>query len=244
GPPPGPWLALRVLPWVALIIPSALIFPGPLQSNGWPPRLLVFWICGAIVLGWVARTRLPRRVPPAEAGLWLLAVGVAVAAAASWMRVLAEGEDAGVTRALLVMAPLVVVALGVATSADLVRTDQLLWALLVAGGVSAAVALAQFASPFDFAEMIRPPGMVARDIGGMGSRGDFVRVKGAAAHPIELGVISGALLPLGFHFARFAPTSGRRLLAVMTTGALLLSIPMSVSRSGVVVAVLALLVYS
>ena len=240
----GPWLALRALPVVALVIPSALVLSGPLESNGWPPRLLTLWIAGAVVLGWVGRRRTTSETSPAEAGGWILLGALACSFAAGGMRTLLEAESAGATRAAILMFPLVIVALGIATLADARRSDQLLAGLLVGATVSAVFAIAQAVTPFDVAHALKLPGMVARDVGGMGVRGSFIRVKGTAAHPIELGVICGAVLPIAVHFARFAGSHRSRVAATLAAFLLVLSIPLSVSRSGVLVAVVSMAVYA
>ncbi|PVU83506.1 hypothetical protein DDP54_11430 [Cellulomonas sp. WB94] len=242
--PQGPWFAIGVLPVVALTVPAALVFSGPLESNGWVGRLLVFWIAAAVIVGWVARVRRPRRSSPAEIGLWLLIGALATSVAASGLRTLTESESSGVMRAALVMFPLAIVALGISTTADRPRTDAFLAAILIGATVSALVGVLQFMKPFDLAAVLRLPGMTARQLGGMGSRGGFFRVKGAAGHPIEFGVICGALVPLGMHFVRFGRTHNRRILAAVATVCLLLAIPMGVSRSGILVVLVALIVYA
>jgi O-antigen ligase len=245
GPQPqGPWLAIGLLPFVALTVPAALVFTGPLESNGWVGRLIVFWIAAAVIVGWVGRVGRPPRASPSEIGVWLLIGALTTSVAASGLRTLAESESTGVTRAALVMFPLAIVALGISATANERRTDALLAAILLGATVSALVGMMQFVKPFDLATAIRLPGMTARQIGGMGSRGGFFRVKGAAGHPIEFGVICGALVPLGMHFVRFGRTHNRRILATLATVCLLLAIPMGVSRSGILVVAVALTVYA
>lgn len=243
--PPGPWVALAVLPVVALVVPAALVLSGPLQSNGWPPRLLVFWIAAATVLGWVAhRPRRGQAISPVEYGLWIFIGALAVALAAAGMRALIKEEEAGVLRAALVMFPLAIVPLGIASTADRRRVDLLLRGMVVGIGISAVVALAQQAVPFDFAQVLRLPGMDARETGGFGSRGQYTRVKGAAAHPIEFGVLGGALLPVCLHYIRFFGTRFNRWVAICTSFALLLAIPLTVSRSSVVVVAISMGLYA
>jgi len=242
--PEGPWLALLALPPVALVVPAAVVLSGPLQSNGWPARLLVFLIAGATLLGWVARRRPLSSASPAEAACWILLAALVCSYAAGGMRMLLAAEVAGADRAVLLMVPLVIVALGIAASADPQRCDQLLIGLLLGATVSAALAIAQAVTPFDVTDLLQLPGTVVREVGGTGTRGSFVRVKGASAHPIELGVICGASLPVAVHFARFARFDRGRVSARLAALVLLLAIPMSVSRSGVLVAVIAMAVYT
>jgi len=242
--PEGPWVALLTLPVLALVVPSALIFSGPLESNGWPARLLTFWIAAAVVLGWVARRRRLTRVSPAEIACWILLVACVCAYAAGGMHTLGPIESAGQTREALVLFPLIVVALGVASLADVRRCDQLLVGLVIGATISATLAVAQSVAAFDVAHLLQLPGMVARNIGGMGIRGSFIRVKGASAHPIELGVICGSVIPIAIHFARFADTRRHRIYAGLASLVMLLAIPLSVSRSGVLVVVISMAVYA
>lgn len=250
GRPPGPWAALVALPVVALVVPASLVVSGPLRSNGWPARLLVFWIAGMVVLGWVARRRIgpgapaSRGTPPIEMGAWLLLFGLCTSLAAAHMRDLTEVEAAGALRFALALIPLVILAIGVSTLSDSRHCDLLLAGLLLGAGIGAAIAIAQFVVPFAWDQVLQVPPLQADDPSGTGSRGGFARIRGATAHPIELGVVCGAAVPLGLHFARFAAARQARLVAAALTFLLVVSIPMSVSRSGVLVLLLAVAVYA
>lgn len=239
----GPWSALIALVLVSLTIPAALILQGPLESNGWPGRLIAFFVAGAVLLGWIARRKARTRTSPAEVGVWLLAGGLGASVAGAGLRNLTGDEAAGVMRASLVMFPLLIISLFIAANAGRRQVDTLLAVALIGATVSAGVAILQFATPFDLASVLRLPLTTARLLGGMGSRGGFFRVKGAAAHPIEFGVISAAVVPIGMHYFRFARTRANRLLAAAATALLLAAIPMSVSRSGILAVAIAVLVY-
>lgn len=240
----GPWVAIFALPVVALTVPAAVVLSGPLQSNGWPARLLVFWIAGAILLGWVVQRRSVPGWSPPEVGCWILVAGLAASLAATGLRTLNDVEVAGALRVALVMFPLAVLALGIALTANRRRSDLLLIGLVVGASVSALMAIVQFVTPLDVAQLMRLPGTVVRDVGGMGTRGTFERVKGSATHPIEFAVISGAIVPVALHFGRYGATKLTRWLGFGAAAALLVSIPMSVSRSGVLAVLVALLAYA
>ncbi|MGC5616761.1 O-antigen ligase family protein [Georgenia sp. Z1491] len=247
--PQGPWGALLALPVVALVIPGSLVLAGPLRSNGWPARLLVFWIASMVVLGWIARRPrrsplAPGRVAPAEAGTWLLIIGLLAGLGGAFVRDLSELEAAGTLRFALVLFPLAILAVGISTLADSRRADLLLAGLLVGATIGGLIAIAQFVVPFDWAGLLQVPPLQSDDPSGGGSRGGFTRISGAAGHAIELGVISGAALPLGMHMARFAATRQARVLAAIAVAVLVVSIPLSVSRSGVLVAILAVGIYA
>lgn len=247
----GPWVAIVALPVVALVIPASLVVSGPLRSNGWPARLIVFWVASMVVLGWIARGRTGEhalaeraRVAPIEVGAWLLLLALSTSLAATGLRELTELESAGSIRFALVMIPLTIVAIGVSTLADVRRSDQVLAAILLGATAGALVAIVQFIVPLQWDQILQLPGLEAADAGGTGTRGGFERIRGASAHPIELGVICGAALPLGVHFSRFGKSVNSRLLATCATIVLLIAIPLSVSRSGVLVAILAIAIYA
>jgi len=227
------------------MIPPALVLAGPLASNGWPARLLVFALAGAVLLGWLRGPLAGRRrTSPAEAGCWILLLGVVVSFGAAQLRLLSGAEFAGSIRVALVMLPLTVVALGIASLGDSGKADMVLTYILVGAAVSSVIALAQYVVPFDVAESIRPPGFVAREFAGMSDRAGFVRVQGTATHPIEFGVLSSALVPIAIHFARFAPSALLRHLALLLTGVLSMGLLLSVTRSAVVTIAVAMVVYA
>lgn len=240
----GPWTALAVLPVVALVVPASLVLSGPLLSNGWPARLIIFWIAAGILLGWAHLRRRPAPVAPVVYGSWLLLLGLVSALSAAGLRELTEVESAGAIRFALVMLPLVVVAVGIAQTAGTRGSDLLLAALVLGATCSALVGVAQFVSPFQWDAVLRLPGLVAGASDGAGTRGGFARVQGAAAHPIEYGTISAALAPVAVHLARFAHRRATRQLAGLATVIIVISIPMSVSRSGVVLLVVSMAVYA
>ena len=241
--PPGPWVALLPLPFVALMVPSDLVLGGPLKSNGWPARILIFWIAAAIILGWFAH-REPRRASPAEVGSWVLIFGLICSVAAAGFRQLTGVEAAGVTRVALVMIPLALISLGIASTANRVLTDLLLIGLLFGAAASSMIALAQFVVPFEWADIIRLPGLQTDILGNPDERGGFFRVKGASAHPIEFGVIVSSLIPVGLHFSRYAAQPLARQISGIITAIMVIAIPMSVSRSGIVTLALALGIYA
>lgn len=247
--PPGPWTALLALPVVALAIPSSLVLAGPLRSNGWPARLMVFWIAGMVLLGWLVRRRSGSRAltlptAPAEAGAWLLVLALCSALGAGGMRELTDVESAGALRFALALIPLAVLAIGVSTLADSRLCDLLMAGLALGAGVGAMIAVAQFLVPFAWDQVLQIPPLQADDASAGGSRGGFARIRGAADHPIELGVICGSAVPLALHFARFATSRQRRVGAALLSTLLIVCIPMSVSRSGILVVGVAIAVYA
>jgi O-antigen ligase len=242
----GPWALIAFATFFGMTIPAALVLTGPLQSNGWPPRLLLFLAAAGVVVGWLVRGAAGRApASPALVGMFLLLGAAVVAFVAAGRRVLDPIESAGTVRALLVMVPLAIVGAAIAQSATNRQVNLMLQIVVVGAAISALVAVAQYVHPFDYAHLIRLPGTVARaDVSGMGARGAFTRVIGASQHPIEFSVICGSVLPVAVHLARFARDGLRRAALWGIVGLLAIAVPMTVSRSGVVVVVISMLLYS
>lgn len=108
----------------------------------------------------------------------------------------------------------------------------------------AVVAVLQFYNVVDLAALANFPGLVIDKSGAefLIDRFGLNRVSGTATHPIEFGVILAMSLPLALHLALTA-APGRRarmwLMLVLIAGAM----PLSVSRSGILTAGVALFVY-
>lgn len=242
----GPWTLIAFATFLGLVVPAALVLSGPLQSNGWPPRLLIFLAAAGVLVGWLVRGAAGRApASPALVGLFVLAGASVVAFFAAGRRVLDPIESAGTVRALLVVLPLAIVGAAIAQTATNRQVNLMLQIVVMGAAISALIAIAQYVKPFDLAHFMRMPGMVARsDVSGMGARGAFTRVIGASAHPIEFSVICGSVLPVAIHLARFARDRGRRVVLWGIVGLLAIAVPMTVSRSGVVVVLVGMLLYS
>lgn len=237
-------LALVVLTIVLLLaLPASVVLAGPLRSNGSPARLLGMLGLVLVIGGFVQRARGPRTAAGALLGCYgaVALVGYGTA----YTRALSQIEVAGSLRALLF------------TFAATGAAGYLLWAVrtrreldIVAGVLvgaatfSALLAVYQFYRPLDVAALVRPPGFVLNADVNTGERSDFVRVIGTAGHPIELGVILGALVPLAWHFASYAASRYARRVAAAAALVMLIAIPMAVARSGILTLAVAALVYS
>ena len=121
------------------------------------------------------------------------------------------------------------------------RLDMLLRRLVLLGSFVAALGLVQFNTGRIYTNYLKLPGLVQNsDIVGVSVREGFARPSSTAVSPIEFGVAMCMLLPFTLHYAlnhrsgskwrRFAPLA---LLAV--------AIPISVSRSALICAIVGLL---
>jgi hypothetical protein len=228
-----------------MVLPSNMVL-APVGAAGYPASLvalLIFAIwCTAIAFGLhrPGERRHPIRVVLAL--LWAVSL-------ASYARFHFERhgsvESLAADRWLLLLAAITGVAVVAAECLHRVRdVHRVLQALIWGGAFCGLTSAVQFFLNVDPTEYLRLlPGFTAADnYSGIISRGAISRVSGTALHPIELGSVSGILLPLAVHLAVHDVTRAwwRRWLPVALIGA---AVPASVSRSAIVAIVIALGVY-
>lgn len=246
-----------VIAYIALIslIPSRMIIPG-FGAAGRPGVLFavgmfLWWVLLSLLSG---RTRfeafdcdpvtLRRRNVAIRLAVYAYLVAFLMAMVAGLDRGLPRIEASAMDRALLIALGFAGVILtltdGLTSTASVRRV--MVWMVWL-GAVGAAVGIVQFIGGPDLSSLVRIPGLINHsDALGFRVRGSdgFVRVRGFATHPIEYGVVTATLLPIAIHMA----TTGRgrwRWIPVILIGA---SVPLSVSRSGVVAVIVAMLVYA
>ena len=135
---------------------------------------------------------------------------------------------------------LMITADGLRSRTDLERLTK--W-LIRFGAFVAMLGIVQYFSGIDIAGLFRIPGLSANsEFGEVVSRSVVNRVSSTATHPIELGVAMAALLPLALHHSLHARGDGRSLRAWVPTVLIGAVVPMSVSRSAILVAAVAVLV--
>jgi O-antigen ligase len=225
-------------------IPSRLIL-GPLGASGTPVSLLGM-LC---LLWWFATVLSPRlglaRGPqPVRTAVLLLVMAIAASYVSAMIRPIPPDEATSAERGLLMTAAWVGFALlaadGIGT-AD--RLETLMRRLAGAGAALAAVGVLQFFTGFDPVAHIHLPGLVANgDLVAIQERSGFRRVAGTATHPIEFGVTLALILPIAIAMAMNARADVRRT-AWAKVWLIAVALPMSLSRSGFVVAGIALLLF-
>lgn len=112
--------------------------------------------------------------------------------------------------------------------------DHVIKWVVRAASVVAAMGIVQYFTGMNVAGLIRIPGLQGlQEFGNALSRSELNRIVSTSAHPIELGVMMSSTLPLALHRSLHA---GKRLSAWIPTGLIGVAALMSVSRSAIVVA--------
>ena len=229
---------------VLVTIPSELII-GPLGAAGTPAGVVAV----LMMLWWTASVAV---APPSTSRTnpvkWLVlafAGALVVSYLVGMSRPVVTGEEvSSADRALLALAGWCGAALvlidGTSTRR---RLDTVLQTLTLGVGVIALLGMLQFFFNLDLAHFIRIPGLTANgSFGELIARSNFRRVTGTTAHPIEFGVVLAAVIPLTIHYGRFADRSRVRAWCWVACGLMAAAIPLSVAKSGIIGAAVALAV--
>lgn len=223
-------------------IPSILVF-APLGGAGTPAQML-----GVVLLVlWVTRRMRQSRVSAEDGGLirvaaiYLLAVLVSYLAAATRPipPIEVSAADRGLVSTMAWIGMLLFACAGLRSSTEL---DILMRRICLAGGLLAGLGLLQFVTKQPFTNYIQIPGLSSsHDLESVTSRADLVRPAGTAIHPIEFGAVLTMILPIALHYAIM--DRHRRLLARWApVAAISAAVPISISRSAIISAAVALLV--
>lgn len=263
------WLRLPAVGFIGvycallLCVPSRLVV-GPIGSPGTPANLwgilaLVWWICAALA------GQTPGGRSPVRMALGFLAISVLVSYAAAmangWF---APSNLRAVTDDLYNLIPATVeeISTKMLSAADrglltfagwcgivLITCDgvrswkdlELLIAVLGwVGSFVAAIGVIQFFTGADLAVYLRLPGLVANaELGGDIERSLLRRVASTAIHPIEFGVVMAGIFPLAIHRTIH---HWRRVSAWVPTVLIGMVIPMTVSRTGILVTIVAFII--
>lgn len=126
---------------------------------------------------------------------------------------------------------------GLRSWADL---DRLVVWLTSIAGLVAVLGIVQYFTGLNIASFFQIPGLTAHyDFGAVDARSVVRRIYATANHPIEFGVVMAGVFPLALHRTIYAPRSKW---AWLPTVVLALAIPMSVSRSAIVVLAVTMLI--
>lgn len=227
-----------------LLVPENLVLVGPLKSVGNPAQLtglfcLTLW-SAARLLGLVGA----RRGHPVRWSALAFVLATMSAFVAGQLRPLTLEEGASLTRTVFLMAScLGILLLSVDGLEDPDRLEHLVIRLVAIGGVAALIGLVEFLTDFSYRTTFVLPGLTPAVEIASETRGDFSRISGAAAHPIEYAVTLAALTPVALHLALNAPTPATRRACRVAFVAMVLVVPLSLSRAGLLAEVIGLGVY-
>jgi O-antigen ligase len=249
-----PWL-LALLCFLVGALPTVVVPPGPLRSNGSPVRIIAIIFFGLVILGFVLmrRTTSTRSVRPGIMVIVLYlvlilaiyGVGLIHWGAAGVRDMLSDWViESSKTRTMLQMLANIGVALYILRRVETARQRAILLGCLAIGLTFAcAVGVLQQAN-IDLRYLLKPPGFVLNieDVA-LSERAGAKRVVGTSQHAIEFSVLAAVTVPLTIHFARFAGNRNIRWLALLACGLALLAIPAAISRTGVLAIAAALGVY-
>jgi O-antigen ligase len=242
----GALIVLQIYVITLLVLPSNATVTV-IGASGFPAGI-VGMLAAALYFGWVAMGlhdprshRYPTRA--SLIAVWVLSLASYVALQ---LRDRTPAEASGGDRWLLFLLGLTGIMLlaseAIRTLEDFLKVSR---SLLWAGSFCGVVAILQWKLHLDLAALIGShlPGFSYDPaIGGIQQRDGLNRVPGTTLHPIELGAVSSMLLPLAIAVAFIDRDRPRwqRLLPVVLVGA---CIPLSVSRTPIVVTAVALMVF-
>ena len=217
-----------------IIVPSALIV-GAFGAAGRPAMLLA-----AAMLGWyllvrqhpaidIDRERQPVRV--AAIGLCCAVLASYVSASRSAMSTPAVNAA---DRGLILLAGWLGVMLFAADGIDdSGRLAVLLRRIVWWATVMAAIGVAEFATGTDLTKYVTIPGLTQHlQVTDLMTRAGLVRANSTAAQPLEFSAVLTMTLPLAIHKARFAVGRWQRRRSWLQVALIGGTIPMAVSRSG------------
>jgi polysaccharide biosynthesis protein PslJ len=221
-------------------IPAQLVF-APLGAAGTPAQMLAM----GVLVWWVARrlAQLPRRraLQPVRRALLVFALVLIGSYFVAATRPIDAIELRAADRGLLSLCAWAGIVLATTDGVtDRLRLDVLLRRLVTAVGVLAGLGVVQFFTGLDVTRYLQIPGLVANtSYAEVLARADFRRPAGTATHPIEFGVVLAIVLPLALHFALHG--NGKPWRRWLPVALIATALPISISRSAIVGAVVVLL---
>jgi polysaccharide biosynthesis protein PslJ len=229
--------------FLLMFIPGTLIFAA-LGGSGTPSLvyalLLFLWYVGFWIAGRVAPSGGGR---PVRIAMVIFALAVLASFVAGMTRDISQVEVLSAGRGLITFvawAGLIVVTTQAVTSYE--RLSKLLRRAVIFGSIVGAIGIFEYYSGMNIVNYIHIPGLSANtDLTSLLARDGFNRPSSTAVDPIEFGVVMAMLLPLALQQAVSSPQLGniRKWLPVAL---ITFAIPVSLSRSGILGAVVACII--
>jgi polysaccharide biosynthesis protein PslJ len=227
-------------------IPSTLVF-GPLGGAGTPAIVISLCILLWYTASWISGQIIPSGGGrPVRIGMFIFSIAALASFVAAMTRDISSSETLGADRELIILASwvgLVVVMSQSITSYD--RLNTLLRRAVVGGSIVGLIGIVQHYVGIDVTKVLQIPGLVPRvDATTLLNRNGLNRPSSTTTQPIEFGVVMAMLLPFSLQQAFSSapadvkPGRFRRWAPVVLIA---LAIPISLSRSGIVGAAVAML---
>lgn len=228
--------------YMALMVFSPSIYViEPLGAAGTPATvfgvlLLVLWLVGR-----ATSLRSPLGLTPMHWLIVAFVVAMLIGFCAGMLRPTNAIEFSSSLRGLITLASGVgVILFAIDTMVTPEQISALLNSLVAVGTVLAVMGLVQFTTGFDFVQVLHLPGLTQNsDYGGLYERSGFARVSGTAVHSIEFAFVIGAVLPLAAHLA--VQSSRAHWWKWLPFLLMLVSLPLTVARSGAVAMLIGLI---
>jgi polysaccharide biosynthesis protein PslJ len=226
-----------------MLIPSELVFPA-LGAEGTPAEVLVLCIVLWYIASWLlGRPEAPAGGRPIRIAMMLFALACLASFVAAMTRDITDTEILSADRGLIELVTwggIIVVISQTVVHYD--SLERLLRRAVLIGSVVGAIGVFEFYTGITITNYLHIPGLaVSSNIGAVVSRDGFSRPSSTAIQPIEFSVVMAMLLPFALHQALDPDRVGlvRKWLPVVLIA---FSIPITVSRSGILAVGVALIV--
>jgi len=227
------------------LIPADLVVP--FISDLGRPAVLVGLV---LAVGWVVSRLHPKMIIKGPQPMrWIAAIyffAVLVGYAAGYLRGLpgleANAADRQILAVVAFLGVLLIAADGIKDRAGL---DRVVRTAIWAGAIMATIGLVQFVTGNELINYISIPGLVHHSgfIIGIDYRAGegLGRVASTATHYIEFSAIMAMLLPFAIHVVRFGPSKRIRQIGIVAALMIAAAIPATLSRTGIVAVLVAIL---
>ena len=218
-----------------MVLPSALVV-NVFGAAGRPATLFA-----AILLAWYLLAKqhpdadLYRRRQPVRAASIGLCCSVLASYVSANRAMMSTTQVNASNRGLILLASWLGVMLIAADGiADEDRLALLLRRIVAGATFMAIIGIAEFVTGTDVTKYVTIPGLAVHEqVTDLMTRAGLIRANSTAAQPLEFCAVLTMCLPLAVHYARYAPP-GRRLMRWLQVALIAGTIPMAVSRSGIV----------
>ena len=216
-----------------MAIPSALVF-APFGGAGAPSNMLGVVFLIVYLFRFLHPTfQISREHLTIRLAAVVLMCAFLASYAAGNFHVMDTLDENGADRGLIMISGwLGILLLAVDGISTIERLMKLLDRMVYGATGMAIIGIIQFFTAKNLAGYITVPGLSFNSAStDVAVRGSFNRPQATAIHPIEFGFVLATILPIAIHRAQYAP-KGRRLVRWIEVGLMAVTLPMTVSRSG------------